>query len=222
MARLSFFLLIGYLWAQSSAFGIRGGGTLYQYRTEYAQFLVRLGVEAGAQGHIELFHSPRSKLRHGLATSVGYFMGHSRLVLDSSIYISPLMGRPLTGIAQAHTYTHFINMQVLWRMTFDDEGAFALGLGPQMLIPFGQTLMLQYEASGGQPIQEWNRVSLADVRRVMPGQIWNVALLVELRLSQTLRREVFLYAQTTHQVNRYLWPTGLMVGLALLWKGRVG
>lgn len=219
---LRFLLAVGYVWAQQNAFGIRGGLSFYQYRTEYAQFFVRLGAEVSAQGHIELFSSRRLQLRHGLAPAVGYVMGHSRLSLDSSIYISPLTGRPLSGIAQAHTYTHFINMQVLWRVTFDEEGVFAMGLGPQLLVPFGQTLMLQYETPDGQPIQEWNRVALSDVRRVMPGLIWNVALLAELRLRQGLRREVFFYVQTVHQVNRYLWPAGLLVGLALLWKAQTG
>jgi len=211
---------VGILLAQNNAFGVRGGITLYQYRTDYAQFFARLGVELGATGHIELFEGRKSKVRHGLAPAFGYLMGHSRLILDSSLYISPLTGRPLTGIAQAHTYTHFVCMEGLWRLTFDSEGAFAAGLGPQVLIPFGQTLMLEYETPDGQPIQEWNRVALTDVRKVIPPVIWNIALLAELRISSGLRREVFLYARTAHQVNRYLWPTGLLVGVSLLWKNR--
>jgi hypothetical protein len=58
----------------------------------------RLGVEVGAAGHIELFEGRKSKLRHGLAPAFGYLMGHSRLILDSSIYISPLTGRPLQAL----------------------------------------------------------------------------------------------------------------------------
>jgi len=217
---ITLLLFWGLLQGQNAEFGLRGGITLYQYRTDYAQFFARLGVELGATGHIELFESRKSKLRHSLIPAFGYLMGHSRLILDSSIYISPLTGRPLQGIAQAHTYTHFIFMEGLWRLTFDAEGAFAVGAGPQALIPFGQTLMLAYETPDGQPIQEWNRVALSDVRKVIPPVVWNLALLVELRLSSGLRREVFLYARTAHQLNRYLWPTGLLVGVSLLWKGR--
>ncbi len=217
-SKASLLLLTGVLIAQNNSFGLRGGITLYQYRTDYAQFFARLGVELGVAGHIELFESRGSKLRHGLAPAFGYLMGHSRLILDSSIYISPLTGRPLTGIAQAHTYTHFIYMEGLWRTTFDAEGALAVGLGPQVLVPFGQTLMLEYETPDGQPIQEWNRVALTDVRKVIPPTVWNVALLAELRVSSSLRREIFLYVRTAHQVNRYLWPTGLLVGASLLWK----
>lgn len=210
--------LFGLVWGQGNAFGVRGGISLYQYRTEYAQFFTRLGVEVGAAGHIELFEGRKSKLRHGLAPAFGYLMGHSRLLLDSSIYISPLTGRPLQGIARAHTYTHFIYMEGLWRLTFDAEGALALGVGPQALIPFGQTLMLEYETPDGQPIQEWNRVALSDVRKVIPPVIGNLALLLELRIASGIRREVFLYVRTTHQINRYLWPTGFLGGLSLLWK----
>ncbi len=221
LQRAHFLFWVGILVAQNNAFGVRGGITLYQYRTDYAQFFARLGAEVGAVGHIELFEGRKSKVRHGLAPAFGYLMGHSRLILDSSIYISPLTGRPLTGIAQAHTYTHFVCMEGLWRLTFDSEGAFAVGLGPQALIPFGQTLMLEYETPDGQPIQEWNRVALTDVRKVIPPVVWNVALLAELRISSGLRREVFLYARTAHQINRYLWPTGLLVGVSFLWKNRV-
>jgi hypothetical protein len=177
-----------------------------------------LGVEVGAQGHISLFDSRKSKLRHGLAPAFGYLMGHSRLMLDSSIYISPLTGRPLTGIAEAHTYTHFLYMETLWRVSFDEAGAFAVGIGPQALVPFGQTLMLEYETPDGQPIQEWNRVALSDVRRVIPPVVWNLSLLAELRVAESVRHEVFLHARTTHQLNRFLWPTGLLVGINLLWK----
>lgn len=219
--KVQFIFWVGILVAQNNAFGVRGGITLYQYRTDYAQFFARLGVELGAAGHIELFEGRKSKVRHGLAPAFSYLMGHSRLILDSSIYISPLTGRPLTGIAQAHTYTHFVCMEGLWRLTFDSEGAFAIGLGPQVLIPFGQTLMLEYETPDGQPIQEWNRVALTDVRKVIPPVVWNMALLVELRISSSLRREVFLYARTAHQINRYLWPTGLLAGVSLLWRNRI-
>ncbi len=219
--KLFWLCLGGILIGQNNTFGLRGGLTLYQYRTEYAQFLARLGIEAGATGHIELFEGRRSKLRHGLAPAFGYLMGHSRLILDSSIYISPLTGRPLTSIAEAHTYTHFVLMEGLWRVTFDREGALAVGLGPQVLIPFGQTLMLQYETPDGQPIQEWNRIALSDVRKVIPPLVWNLSLLAELRIASGLRREVFLYARTAHQLNRYLWPTGLLLGASLLWKSRI-
>lgn len=205
--------------AQGSAFGVRGGLTLYQYRTDYAQFFARLGVEIGAQGRIELFHTKRFSLYHALIPAFGYLMGHSRLLLDSAVYISPLTGRPLTGIAQAHAYTHFLYMQLLWRVRFDGEGAFALGIGPQMMRLLGQTLMLEYETPDGQPIQEWNRVALSDVEKVILPWIFNLALQGEFRLHTGLKSDWYLYVQTLHQVNRFLWPTGLLIGAAWMRRG---
>nr|BAL57455.1 hypothetical protein HGMM_F50F04C18 [uncultured Bacteroidetes bacterium] len=140
-------------------------------------------------------------------------MSHSRLVLDSSIYISPLTGRPLAGIAQAHTYTHYLYMQALWRIAFDREGAFAVAGGLQGLRLLGQTLMLEYETPDGQPIQEWNRVSLTDVQRVLPGWVINAALFAELRMRNGIKNELFLHFQTLHQLNRFGWPTGFLGGI---------
>lgn len=211
---LSLYAILGIALAQSNAFGVRGGVSVYQYRTDYAQFYARMGVEIGAHGRIGLFVSRKSRLHHAIMPGFGYLMGHSRLVLDSAIYISPLTGRPLTGIAQAHTYTHFLYLQGLWRLSFDEEGAFAVAAGPQVLRLLGQTLMLQYDTPDGQPIQEWNRVSLDDVERVIPLWIVNVALLGEVRFREGLRSDWYLYIQTIHQVDRFLWPTGLLVGVS--------
>lgn len=210
------------LQAQGNAFGVRAGTSLYQYRTEYAQFFTRLGIEVGAIGHIELFDSRKSRLHHALQPGFGYLIGHSKLFLDSAIYISPLSGRPLTGIANAHTYTHYLYMQLLWRLSFDEEGAFAVGAGPQVLRLLGQTLMLQYETPDGQPIQEWNKVSLSDVEKVIPPWVANLSLYAELRFHEGIRSEWYLYAQTLHQVNRFLWPTGLLVGVSWLRKAQAG
>ncbi|MCX7607222.1 MAG: hypothetical protein N2170_08170 [Bacteroidia bacterium] len=207
-------------WAQGNAFGGRIGGSLYQYRTDFAQFFARLGFEVGAVGRIELFQGKKTQIRHAFMPGFGYLIGHSRLFLDSATYISPLSGRPLTSVARAHTYTHYLYMQALWRLAFDREGAFAVAAGPQVLRLLGQTLMLEYETPDGQPIQEWNRVSLTDVQRVMPAWIPNIALYAELRIREGLRGDLYLYAQTVHQVDRYLWPTGLLVGIQWLWKAQ--
>ncbi|MCS7161894.1 MAG: hypothetical protein NZ958_01015 [Bacteroidia bacterium] len=217
-------LLLGLLshlvaFAQGNAFGTRLGFSLYQYRTAYAQFLARLGGELGAVGRIRLFHSHKNRLYHSLLAGFGYLMGHSRLLLDSSIYISPLTGRPLTGIARAHTYTHYLYMQTLWHLAFEAEGALAIGGGFQLLRALGQTLMLEYETPDGQPIQEWNAVSLSDLQRVLPLWIPNLTLYAELRLWQGRRSRVALYTQTIHQINRFLWPTGLLLGAAWLYTG---
>lgn len=221
--RLSFLLLgLGLAWAQGNAFGARVGTTLYQYRTDFAQFYARFGAEVGAVGRIELFEGRKSKLHHALMPGFGYLIGHSKLLLDSAIYISPLSGRPLTGIAEAHTYTHYLYLQGLWRVSFDAEGAFAMAAGGQVLYPLGQTLMLEYETPDGQPLQEWNSVALSDVRKVISPWIVNVALYAEIRIREGLRSETFLYAQTLHQVNRYLWPTGLLLGVSWLWKAQEG
>ncbi|MEN3040871.1 MAG: hypothetical protein ABDH66_04965 [Bacteroidia bacterium] len=202
----------------TNEFGLRGGISLYQYRTQYAQFYARAGIEIGATGHIRLFTSRKSRVHHGVAPSFGYLMGHSRLVLDSAIYISPLTGRPLTGIARAHTYTHFLYLQALWQISFDEEGAFTIGMGPQLLRLLGQSLMLEYETSDGQPIQEWNRVELSDVEKVISPWIFNITLQGQLRLREGLKSDGYLYLQTTHQVNQFLWPTGLLIGITWLWR----
>ncbi len=212
---------LAYLPAQPpNAYGVRGAVAFYQYRTPYAQFLARLGAEVGATGRIFLAQSRKSRLYHGLMPGFGYLMGHSRLVLDSSLYISPLSGRPLAGLASAHTYTHYLYLQGLWYIAFDQEANLAVAAGPQVLRPFGQSLMLEYETPDGQPIQEWNRVSLTDLHRVIPPWIFNLALYAELRMRVGLHSEAFLYLQTLHQLNRYLWPTGLLAGLTWRWKSR--
>lgn len=210
------------LYAQENAFGVRIGMSLYQYRTPYAQFYARLGGEVGAIGRIHLFQSRKSRIVHAFMPGFGYLMGHSRLVLDSSLYISPLSGRPLQSIANAHTYTHYLYMQALWRIAFDTEGSFAIAAGPQVLRLLGQTLMLQYETPDGQPLQEWNRVSLSDVQRVIPPWIANLCLYAELRMREGLHSELRLYAQTIHQLSRYGWPTGLLVGVMWLRKATAG
>lgn len=215
-------LLLGLVWAQGNAFGGRIGATLYQYRTDFAQFYARFGAEIGALGRIELLESRKSKLHHAFMPGFGYLMGHSKLLLDSAIYISPLSGRPLTGIANAHTYTHYLYLQGLWRVSFDAEGAFAIAGGGQVLHPLGQTLMLEYETPDGQPLQEWNSVAVSDVRKVIPPWIVNLTLYAEIRFREGIRSESFLYVQTLHQVNRYLWPTGLLVGISWLWKAQEG
>ncbi|MCS6895257.1 MAG: hypothetical protein NZZ60_03790 [Bacteroidia bacterium] len=214
--------LIGILnvraFAQANEFGVRGGVSLYQYRTEYAQFYARAGAEIGATGHIQLFTSRKLHLYHALSPGFGYLMGHSRLLLDSAIYISPLTGRPLTGIARAHTYTHFLYLQGLWRISFEENNAFSLALGPQLLRLLGQTLMLEYETQDGQPIQEWNRVALSDVEKVIPPWVVNLTLQGELRFREGINSSWYLYFQTIHQLNRFLWPTGLLAGIS--WKRR--
>jgi len=219
--RVWLLLALACLHAQpSNAFGVRGAVAFYQYRTPYAQFFARLGAEVGATGRIFLASSRKAQLYHGLMPGFGYLMGHSRLALDSSIYISPLSGRPLAGIASAHTYTHYLYMQLLWCLAFDQEGSLTVAAGPQVMRPLGQSLMLEYETPDGQPIQEWNRVSLSDLHRVIPPWIFNLALYAELRMREGLHSESFLYLQTLHQVNRYLWPTGLLVGITWRWKSR--
>lgn len=215
------FLALACLYAQPpNAFGMRGAVAFYQYRTPYAQFFARLGGEVGATGRIFLAHSRKSQLYHGLMLGFGYLMGHSRLALDSSLYISPLSGRPLPAIASAHTYTHYLYLQGFWLLAFDQEGSLSVAAGPQILRPLGQSLMLQYETPDGQPIQEWNRVSLTDLNRVIPPWIFNFSLYAELRMREGLRSQSFLYLQTLHQINRYLWPTGLLAGLTWRWKSR--
>ncbi|MCS7152501.1 MAG: hypothetical protein N2253_05530 [Bacteroidia bacterium] len=208
--------LAPYTYAQNNAFGARLGLSIYQYRTDYAQFFARIGGEVGAIGRIELFSGRKSHLHHAIMPGFGYLMGHSRLLLDSAIYISPLTGRPLTGNAQAHTYTHFLYLQALWRISFDNEGALAIAGGPQLLRLLGQSLMLEYETPDGQPIQEWNRVALSDVEKVIPTWIANISLLGELRFREGLNSDWYLYIQTIHQVNRFLWPTGVLIGVAWL------
>ncbi|MCS7296759.1 MAG: hypothetical protein RMK19_00635 [Bacteroidia bacterium] len=205
---------VGLAWGQTSAFGVRGGVSLYQYRTDYAQFFARPAVEIGAIGRIALFTGGKARVNHAFMPGFGYLMSHARLLLDSAVYISPLSGRPLTGIAQSRTYTHFLFLQALWRLSFDEKEALAVAAGPQVLRLLGQTLMLEYSTPDGQPIQEWNRVSLSDVEKVIPAWILNLALQGELRFREGIRSDWFIYLQTIHQVDRFLWPTGLVIGIA--------
>ncbi|MCS7189630.1 MAG: hypothetical protein RMJ66_07235 [Bacteroidia bacterium] len=208
------------IWAQQNAFGPRLGLSFYQYRTPYAQFYARVGGEVGALGNIGVYRG--RKLYYNFLPGFGYLLSHSLLLLDSSIYISAISGRPLPSTAKAHTYTHYLYLQGIWAVSFEKEGIFVVGVGPQVLFLLGQSLMLEYETVDGQPIQEWNTVSLSEVMEVTPRWIANLSLYAHLRIREGRRWNGYLYLQTIHQIKSYLWPTGLLLGISWLWKAQEG
>ncbi|MGQ9863169.1 MAG: hypothetical protein ACUVRD_01615 [Bacteroidia bacterium] len=205
---------VGLIWAQGF-YGTQIGVGAYQYRTPFAQYLPRFSGMGGAAAQFIVRSSARGTWL--LAPEFGYLLGHSRLLLDSAIYISRLTGRPLPSLAQAHTYTHYLFIQGALKYAFDPELPFVVGMGLQGLYLLGQNLMIEYDTPDGSTLQEWTTPPLAEVMGFHPRWIVNLTLHADIRALPKSTHRHYIYIQTVHQLSRYGWPTGFMVGLRSYW-----
>lgn len=209
-----FWALAGLVWAQGFYGTLLGVGA-YQYRTPFAQYFPRFSGSVG--GSAQFILQSKSRGAWLIAPEFGYLMGHSKLLLDSAIYISRFTGRPLPTLAGAHTYTHYLFMQGAIKYAFDPQLPFLVGIGVQGLYLLGQNLMVEYDTPDGSTLQEWTTPPIGEVMAFHPRWVINLTLHADIRaLPKSIHRH-YVYVQTFHQLSRYGWPTGLIVGLRSYW-----
>ncbi len=193
-------------------YGFLGGITLHQYRTEVAQF--RPGVGLAFMGTTKFAIAPKWKL----LPEFGYFLSHSRGLGDSTLFYSIYSGQPINP-KKISVYTHFLCFGLATEYHFEEEEKFGIALGLQALYLLGQHLMVEYVPFGDTTtIQEWQKNPIEYVQRVIPRWVLNLQWQVIIALWRSERW--WFYVQGIHQVNRWLYPAGAVLGVKYYFSGR--
>ncbi|MCZ2355747.1 MAG: hypothetical protein LC115_03480 [Bacteroidia bacterium] len=184
-----------------SHFGLKIATTLYQPRIDIPLSPPGAGIEVGgcAKFTFGKWH---------LMPEFGYFMGNSRSI-QSNIIVS---GGLVVNDAGVRDLQHFLSFSGLWKFDILTEEKLSFTIGPDLLYRIGVTRIVDYVPPGGDPDHPFRESFKYDISNINK-TILNIRLGLEFALTSRKRIQTFIYANSVHQVNKYLFPTGAVVGI---------
>ena len=187
-------------------FGLKIATTLYQPRIDIPLSPPGAGIEVGAS----------SKFGFGkwhIMPEFGYLMGNSHSTQSNIIVTGGLVVQD----AEVRDLQHFLSFVGLWKFDILTEEKLAFAIGPDLLYRIGITRIVDYVPPGGDPEHKFRETFKYDLSGIGK-TVFNMRIGLELGLTQKNRFQTFIYANLIHQVNKYLYPTGALVGLKIYYQ----
>ncbi len=202
------FSLSGQAQGQTAAYGFKFGLGAYQYRMPQAQDPPRIGAELGVCARFEL------SSRWALSPEFGYLLGHTGGKWEN--YLTQKGGN-IVPIADARYFTHYLQIGFTAQYHFDDEQTFGLVLGPELLYLMGQTVIVEYSGGlGPDGVDHRIRETVSNpenIFNVIPRITPNILSGAEITFVKRDGYRLRGVAHFSHQINQFLWPAGVIVGL---------
>jgi hypothetical protein len=205
---ICFFSLAGQAQGQEAGYGFKFGLGAYQYRMPQAQDRPRIGAELGICARFALSG------RWALAPEFGYLLGHTGGKWEN--YLTQKGGN-VVPIADARYFTHYLQIGLTGQYHFDEAQAFGLVLGPEILYLMGQTIIVEYSGGLGPDGVDYRvRETVSNpenIFNVIPRITANICSGIEITFVERDGYRVRGVAHFSHQINQFLWPAGVIVGV---------
>ena len=216
------------LFAQAE-YGFKANASYYQYRFNQPMDDPDIGLEIGV---VASFPISKGKGVWVIGPEFGYHLGHSNGTLVG--YWSQKSGRNYYNnasncpiIADMCYLNHYLQGALLAKFFFDDKKTFGFLLGPDIFYIMTQSIIATYPGEidynckpvldpitnkPTNPIQE----RADNPNSAIPKLTYNLRSGMEIKIINRETSQVSLSLNFLHQINQYLFPTGIVFGVRWL------